>query len=157
MQIAIKHHTWHKGRYCKSIKKNIIARCQRKISKWPPFFKLLLLTARLFFKVRILWLIYIIFCFLVFFLFFLTQEKTESILVFENQSIRKGFFFKQEAQKSAEGQRWPFFPLLIAWCPHLRYYNTIKSCPSKYIDIAHMNHRYKSIKNVKILSLSMLV
>lgn len=47
-------------------------------------------------------------------IFFLTQEKTESILVFENQSIRKGFFFKQEAQKSAEGQRWPFFPLLIA-------------------------------------------
>ena len=48
---------------------------------------------------------------------FLTQEKTESILVFENQSIRKGFFFNKRPKKSAEGQRWPFSPFLLRDVP----------------------------------------
>lgn len=37
-----------------------------------------------------------------------------AFLFLKINQLEKDFFFKQEAQKSAEGQRWPFFPLLIA-------------------------------------------
>ena len=51
------------------------------------------------------------------FFFFLTQEKTESILVFENQSIRKGFFLNKRPKKALKDSVGLFSPFLLRDVP----------------------------------------
>ena len=49
--------------------------------------------------------------------FFLTQEKTESILVFENQSIRKGFFLNKRPKKALKDSVGLFPPSYCVMSP----------------------------------------
>ena len=48
---------------------------------------------------------------------FFTQEKTESILVFENQSIRKGFFLNKRPKKALKDSVGLFSPFLLRDVP----------------------------------------
>ncbi len=50
-------------------------------------------------------------------IFFLTQEKTENILVFENQSIRKGLFLNKRLKKALKDSVGLISPFLLRDVP----------------------------------------